>query len=618
MVDETARTWRFCSVERHREEAFVLHPVLLVEGALEARGGLRQPLRALHVAELPVHCREAPFGVVDVALRLGERDRPLGRRAVVVQDGVERVAPALVAQPDARAALVLDEAVAVRVPGAVDPTERLIHGGGAHLEPIEVAGPDGKLGDQQQPQRRGIHGAVVRRVRHGARGGELAAPQLVHDLAGLLITEGVVDRALPVTQERDRRLRPAQVEEQRLETDEGHLAAERRREPRQSGERHPLPVDHRGQLAQVVLAAAQRPVELVVVGEDVGGVRLPALVLVPQRPVAGVELTAGLAGRAGSDDLDVVADGRVPAGWKVQPVPRPPLLDGLGAIVEVDDRLAGDLVEAEVGEREGAGADLRRKPLAATTAAAAADLEQVGEVRREVEVDDELHVTLVVVAHAQELVQPVGDEARAAHVNAGLRQGSPVRGARLQVGELHRRRVTAVGAGAEQHRLAAGDRDLVPAQVARVAVVQAEHGVLRPRHLPELVGVEEEVAFLDGKTPRATATHHVALGARGGHDGLVGRALARGPFWLFLGRAHRRGLRLSGSCLPATARSGAAGGFLPRRLEEQPHQRGAVVEEEAGHRRLGLPVLHRAAPADSRQRLADGERHGPGRVRACA
>ena len=64
--------------------------------------------------------------------------------------------------------------------------------GAAQLEPVEVAGPHGELGDQQQPERRRVHGAEVRRVRHGAHGGELAAPQLVHDLARLLLAEGVV------------------------------------------------------------------------------------------------------------------------------------------------------------------------------------------------------------------------------------------------------------------------------------------------------------------------------------------------------------------------------------------------------------------------------------------
>ena len=164
-------------------------------------------------------------------------------------------------------------------------------------------------------------------MRHGAHRRELAAPQLVHDLAGLLLAERIVDRALAAPEERDRRLRPAEVEQQGLETHERHLAAEGRHEPRKPGERHPVTVDDRRQQAQVVLPAAQRPVQLVVVGEDAGGFRLPALVLVPQRPEARVELTAGLPRRPRSHDLDVVADDGASAGRQTQPVPRPALLD---------------------------------------------------------------------------------------------------------------------------------------------------------------------------------------------------------------------------------------------------------------------------------------------------
>ena len=241
---------------------------------------------------------------------------PSRRGAVVVQHRVDRVAPALVAQPHARAPLVLDEPVAVGVARAVDPAQCGVDGRPLQFEPVEVARPHGELGDQQQPQRRGVHRAEVRRVRHGAHGGELAAPQLVHDLARLLLAEGAVLGALAAGEERHRRPRPAQVEQQRLEPDERHLPAERRHEPRQPGQRHPVAVDHRGEQAQVVLPAAQRPVELVVVGEDLGGVRLPALVLAADGADALVELAARLARRTRADHLDVVADHRAVAGGR--------------------------------------------------------------------------------------------------------------------------------------------------------------------------------------------------------------------------------------------------------------------------------------------------------------
>ena len=208
--------------------------------------------------------------------------------------------------------------------------------------------------------------------------------------------------------------------------------------------------------------------------------------------------------------------------------------------MEADHGLASDLVEAEVRERQRAVAGDRRQPRPAAAAAASAHLEQVGEVGVQVQVEDQVHLALVVVAHPQQLVQAVRDEARAAHVHAGLRQHVPVRGARLEVGELHGRGVAAVGAGAEQHRLPAGDGELVPAQEPGVAVVEPEGGVLRAGHLTELVGVEEEVALLDREARRPAAAHDVALGAGGGDDGFVRGALARArlAFRLFLRGAH--------------------------------------------------------------------------------
>ena len=59
--------------------------------------------------------RHPALGVVDVALDLGEGDRRLAPRGRPVADRVARVLPALVEQAARRAALVLDEAVAVAV-----------------------------------------------------------------------------------------------------------------------------------------------------------------------------------------------------------------------------------------------------------------------------------------------------------------------------------------------------------------------------------------------------------------------------------------------------------------------------------------------------------------------
>ena len=60
-------------------------------------------------------------GGEDVALDLGECDRRFGGPAVDVPDRIAGILPALVEQPEPRAPLVLDEAVAVEVARIVDP-----------------------------------------------------------------------------------------------------------------------------------------------------------------------------------------------------------------------------------------------------------------------------------------------------------------------------------------------------------------------------------------------------------------------------------------------------------------------------------------------------------------
>ena len=598
------------AVERHREVALVLHPEAFVEELLERAGLPREPLGALDVAELTVDRGEAALGVVHVALRLGQGDRPFGHAAVAVQHGVAGIPPALVAQPGARAALVFDEAVAVEVAALVQPLERRVDRVAAVVEAVEVAGPHRELRHEQQPERCGVDRPVVRRVRDGAHAGQLPAPQLVHDLARLLLAEGTVLPALAALQKAHRRLRPAQVEEERLETDEHQLAPERRREPRHAGHGDALAVDLGRQHAQVVLPAAHDLVDQFVVGEDVGGARVPALVLVTHRRELGAEVACARLGGARRDDLDVVTDREALAGRDPQAPARPALLDRLGRVAEGDDRLAQHLVKAEVGERQRILAGLGGEARAALAPPQAAHLEEVGEVGVEVQVDHQLDLGLVEVAHAQQLVEPVGNEPGAAHVHGRLRQRAPVRHARLQVGELDRGGVAALRRGREQHRLAAGDGELVAAEVARVLVVEAEDGVLAAGHLPQRVGIEEEVAFLDGEARRAPAAHHVALGARR-DDALVvecrGLLLAhdeaRGALRAFgtgalgapgLVRRAGHGVAawfigwIQAPCDRAARRRAPTVAFLPRRLDEQAHGGRAIVADQSGRGRLAL------------------------------
>ncbi len=130
--------------------------------------------------------------VIDVTLDLGRRDRQERDRPVGEQDAVERIAPALVAEALGGARPVLDVAVAVSIPGLVDPGERRQSVVAQRADQLLVAGPAPVLGQQDQPQGRRVGAAVVRAVRLETELGELAHPQLVQDLARLHVPEVIV------------------------------------------------------------------------------------------------------------------------------------------------------------------------------------------------------------------------------------------------------------------------------------------------------------------------------------------------------------------------------------------------------------------------------------------
>ena len=179
------------SVQGEREELPVVHPEILVEPLPEIVGLPLEPVREPVVApDLAGEPRAADLRVVDVSLELARRSRKRGERAVREEDRVPGVLPALVLEAGLRvAALVLDVAVAVPVAVLVDPFERspgvlleLSHESTA-LRPALV------LVEQDQEQHRRVGAPVVGRMRALLERGELAAPKLVQDLPGLLVTE---------------------------------------------------------------------------------------------------------------------------------------------------------------------------------------------------------------------------------------------------------------------------------------------------------------------------------------------------------------------------------------------------------------------------------------------
>ena len=118
----------------------------------------------------------APLGVVDVALDLAGRDRPLRERAVGELDRVPAVLPALVDQARRGvAALVLDVAVAVEVAAVLDPSQR---GASVRLQLANqrvVAGPAVVLVEQDRNS--GVASALPKYGECGRSPREVSSPK---------------------------------------------------------------------------------------------------------------------------------------------------------------------------------------------------------------------------------------------------------------------------------------------------------------------------------------------------------------------------------------------------------------------------------------------------------
>jgi hypothetical protein len=179
------------AVQGERVAAAVVEEEVFVE-ALPEIG--RLALEALGergiVPELRRESCAPALGVVDVALDLAGGDRAMRLLAVVEQDRVVRVLPALVLEAAERVArLVLDVAVPVEVAVVIDPVER---GARVRLEladQVAVAGPALVLVEQDEEERGCVGRAVVGRVWPLAQDGQLAEPQFVQDLPGFSVAE---------------------------------------------------------------------------------------------------------------------------------------------------------------------------------------------------------------------------------------------------------------------------------------------------------------------------------------------------------------------------------------------------------------------------------------------
>ena len=147
------------------------------------------------------------LGGIDVALHLGERDRPFGEPAVGVEDRVVRILPALVGEP------LLGRRGSIRRsrrdrdrPDRRSRRARPRSRATARRCVAIVAGALGVEAGEQHEQRRRIDAAVVEPERHLAQRRHLAAAHLVQDLARLGV--GAPDRRVLAWNAASRRSTP--------------------------------------------------------------------------------------------------------------------------------------------------------------------------------------------------------------------------------------------------------------------------------------------------------------------------------------------------------------------------------------------------------------------------
>ena len=392
------------SVERDGVEALVLHPEALLHQSLHGLGAL-PPLRGARVAQVFAELAHRLPGGVGVALHLQKRDRALGETAVGVADGVLRILPALVGQTRVGAALIVDQAVAVAVAVVAHPV-----GGGDQVRPQPadqgvVAGAADVGAGQGDEQAGGVDPAVVEAERHLAQCAHLAAARLVHDLAGLAVLEGAGLGRLAHGQIGQDPFGQRRVEPQHLPGRDDAVASERRREPGRARVRVRARRQIGGQQGDVGARLVQPVVEPGAARAANGGAapplgphRQPRLDRV-QPPAAAVRRLAGVHA-AFDEQIQFLAFGQAEHELRAGPG------QAGGRLGEGQAAAPLHPVQTLVAEGDAAPVGGRGLDRAALGSGRAADLEDVGEIGREVERQRQQHVLHAVVDHADALEHP--------------------------------------------------------------------------------------------------------------------------------------------------------------------------------------------------------------------
>ena len=229
---------RLVAVERLRVAALGGHPEVTLEPFAQLARLAAEPIGAGAIAVRSVEVGDAHLRREDVGLHLDQRGRELRPFAVRIAKRLRGVLPALAAHLRPVRS-VLDVPVAVRVTVRVAPGERAFRGRQELAPQRAIAGPLHRLREDMSEERRRVDGAVIGPVRNLAEPRQLAAAQLVEDLAGLFLGE-IVD-LLPLVrgEQAQRPARDVRIPPERLEGADEPVAPERDRVPRDArgGER---------------------------------------------------------------------------------------------------------------------------------------------------------------------------------------------------------------------------------------------------------------------------------------------------------------------------------------------------------------------------------------------
>src|SRR5215469_3881254 len=143
--------------------------------------------------------------------------------------------------------------------------------------------------------------------------------------------------------------------------------------------------------------------------------------------------------------------------------------------------------------------------LTASLAGVSLDLEDVGEIRGEAQLQWQVRCLTAEVREPQPLVQSRRpEEAAALDVDDALRNGELTQRRQRPVGEMGReQRVVLGNRRAEERRMPAGDLQLEARQDARVAPEQA---VVAPLDVPERVREQKGIPVLQGESRQQAAT----------------------------------------------------------------------------------------------------------------